>query len=47
LVITEQDIERSLTIIGEAIRELPNLKGAEESKVLPHGEKHVQVGLEN
>jgi len=47
LVITEQEIERSLSIIGEAIRELPNLKGTEESKVLPHGEKHVQVGLEN
>jgi ornithine--oxo-acid transaminase len=47
LVITEQDIERALTIIGDALRELPDLKGKKEDEVLPAGEKHVHVGLEN
>jgi ornithine--oxo-acid transaminase len=47
LVITEQDIERALTIIGDALRELPSLKGKEEDEILPAGEKHVHVGLEN
>ncbi|KAK0365427.1 ornithine aminotransferase [Friedmanniomyces endolithicus] len=47
LVITEEQIRTALRIIEEAMRELPGLKGEEEKKVLPEGEKGVQIGLEN
>ncbi|KAK0261793.1 Ornithine aminotransferase [Friedmanniomyces endolithicus] len=47
LVITEEQIRTALRIIEEAMKELPGLKGEEEKKVLPEGEKGVQIGLEN
>ncbi|ESZ92191.1 ornithine aminotransferase [Sclerotinia borealis F-4128] len=47
LVISEEDIQKALSIIEEAIIELPNLKGEEEDKVIPAGEKNVHIPLEN
>ncbi len=46
LVITEEEIETALAIIGDAMRELPNLKGGREERVLPEGERGVRIGLE-
>ncbi|KAK2629868.1 hypothetical protein QTJ16_000688 [Diplocarpon rosae] len=46
LVITEDQIKKSLQIIGEAITELPNLKGAKEDQVIPKSEKGVHIGLD-
>ena len=47
LVITEQEIETALSIIKEAMEELPNLKGKKEEEVLPPGEKNVHIGVDN
>ena len=47
LVITEEEVRRALEIIGEAVRELPDLKGRKEDKVIPKSEKGVEIGLEN
>jgi ornithine--oxo-acid transaminase len=47
LVITEEEIKKSLSIINEAMEELPKLKGEREEKVLPTGEKNVHIGIEN
>lgn len=47
LVISKEQIEASLKIIGEAVGELPNLKGRKEEKVLPAGEKNVHIGVDN
>ncbi|KAF1354875.1 ornithine aminotransferase [Delphinella strobiligena] len=47
LVISEEQIQKSLKIIGEAIDELPNLKGKKEEKVLPEGEKNVHIGVDS
>lgn len=47
LVITEQEIETALSIIKEAMEELPNLKGKREEEVLPPGEKDVHIGVDN
>jgi ornithine--oxo-acid transaminase len=47
LVITENEIERALKIIGEAVEELPSLKGEKEHKVIPEGEKNVHIGVDN
>ncbi|RDW81533.1 ornithine-oxo-acid transaminase [Aspergillus mulundensis] len=47
LVITEEEIAKSLEIIKEAVAELPNLKGASEDKVIPPPEKKVKITLEN
>jgi len=47
LVITEAEIQRALSIIDEAMNELPNLKGDEEAKVIPAGEKNVHIGLDD
>jgi ornithine--oxo-acid transaminase len=47
LVITEEEIQKALAIIGEAIEELPDLKGEKEEKILPPGEKNVHIGLDN
>ncbi|KAG4034799.1 hypothetical protein MFRU_002g01510 [Monilinia fructicola] len=47
LVISEEDIQKALSIIKEAIIELPNLKGKKEDDVIPAGEKNVQIPLEN
>lgn len=47
LVITEEQIQKALKIIDEAMTELPNLKGREEDKVIPPPEKGVKVTIEN
>lgn len=47
LVITEDQIQESLRIIGEALKELPNLKGQKEKEVIPKGEKNIHIGVEN
>lgn len=47
LVISQEQIQTALEIIAEAIDELPTLEGEKEDHVIPAGEKHVQVGIEN
>lgn len=47
LVITEEQIQRALDIIREAVTELPNLSGERERQVLPEGEKNVHIGVDN
>jgi ornithine--oxo-acid transaminase len=47
LVITEEEIEKALGIMKEAMEELPTLKGAREDKVIPPEEKNVHIQLEN
>jgi ornithine--oxo-acid transaminase len=47
LVITEEEIEKALGIIKEAMEELPNLKGEKEDQIVPPTEKHVHVQVEN
>lgn len=47
LVITEDEIQKALAIIAEAVKELPTLKGEAEDKIIPHGEKNVHITLEN
>ena len=46
LVISEEEIRESLSIIKEAIAELPTLKGEAEEKVIPSSEKGVHIGLD-
>ncbi|MCJ1414983.1 ornithine aminotransferase [Xylographa parallela] len=47
LVITEEEIQRALSIIDSAMKELPNLKGAEEDRVIPSSEKNVHITLDD
>jgi ornithine--oxo-acid transaminase len=47
LVISEAEIRDALRIIGEAIEELPNLKGEKEDEVIPSSEKGVHIGLDD
>jgi ornithine--oxo-acid transaminase len=47
LVITEAEIDDALRILGEAMDELPELKGEREDEVLPEGEKNVHIGVDN
>ena len=47
LVISEEQIKTALRIIGEALTELPHLKGDKEDKVIPNGEKGVKIEVEN
>ena len=47
LVITEQEIQKSLGIIESAIKELPNLKGEKEDEIIPDGEKNVKIQIDN
>ena len=47
LVITEDEIQQALSIIGAAIQELPKLEGKEEDKVIPPEEKNVEISLED
>lgn len=47
LVITEQEIDTALSILKEAMEELPTLKGEKEEKILPPGEKNVHIGVDN
>lgn len=46
LVITEEEIQKALGIIKEAVTELPNLKGASEDKIIPPSEKKVKIELD-
>lgn len=50
LVITEEEIESALSIIKEAMEELPKLKGDKEKEVLTSAaglEKNVHIGVDN
>ena len=47
LVITEEQIQTALRIIGEAIQELPDLKGKKEDEVIPPVEKGVMTTLDD
>ncbi|KAL4955937.1 ornithine aminotransferase [Aspergillus filifer] len=47
LIITEDEIAKSLDIIKEAVSELSTLKGASEDNVIPPPEKKVKITLEN
>ena len=47
LVITEEEVKKALSIIGEAIKELPGLKGKKEDDVIPDGEKNVTIKVDN
>jgi ornithine--oxo-acid transaminase len=46
LVISEGEIREALRIIGEAIKELPTLKGKKEDEVIPPSEKDVHIKLD-
>ncbi|KAH6724672.1 putative ornithine aminotransferase [Leptodontidium sp. MPI-SDFR-AT-0119] len=46
LVISEEQIRQSLKIIGDAITELPTLKGEKEDEIIPASEKGVHIGLD-
>ncbi|KAK0121551.1 ornithine aminotransferase [Cadophora gregata] len=46
LVISEEQMKQSLKIIGDAIKELPNLKGQKEDEIIPPSEKGVHIGLD-
>ncbi|KAL4936358.1 hypothetical protein BDV06DRAFT_205221 [Aspergillus oleicola] len=47
LVITGDEIAKSLEIIKAAVNELPNLKGASEDQIIPPPEKKTKITLEN
>jgi ornithine--oxo-acid transaminase len=48
LVITDEEIQSALSIIKEAMEELPNLKGKREEEVIPDpSEKNVHIGVDN
>lgn len=47
LVITEEEIAKAVRIIDEAIKELPQLYGEREAKVIPLEEKNVKPTLDN
>jgi ornithine--oxo-acid transaminase len=47
LVITDEEIESALSIIKEAMEELPNLKGEEAKGVIPPEEHNVHIGVDN
>lgn len=47
LVITEEEIAKAVRIIDEAIKELPQLNGDREAKVIPPEEKNVKPTLDN
>ena len=47
LVITEQEIQKALSIMDSAIKELPGLKGKREDEVVPDGEKNVKIQVDN
>jgi ornithine--oxo-acid transaminase len=47
LVITEEEIKQSLSIIKESMEELPMLKGEKEDKIIPPAEKNVRIQVDN
>lgn len=47
LVITEEEIDKALGIMKEAMEELPTMKGEKEDEVIPPGEKNVKIQVDN
>ena len=47
LVITEDEIRNALSIINDAMKELPNLNGKAENSVIPPPERGVKITVEN
>ncbi|CAF9905555.1 MAG: ornithine aminotransferase [Alectoria fallacina] len=47
LVITEEEIQRALKVIDDAMKELPSLKGTREDEVIPEPEKKVKITVDN
>lgn len=47
LVITEEEIQKALRIIDDAMNELPALKGKKEDEVIPEREKNVKITIDN
>ena len=47
LVITEEEIQRALKIIDDAMKELPSLKATREDEVIPEPEKNVKITVDN
>ena len=47
LVITEAQIEESLSIIRSAVEELPGLSEEKKHEIIPEGERGVQIVVEN
>ena len=47
LVITEEEVQKSLQIIKAAVDELPSLKGKKEDAVIPPPEKGVEIQVDN
>ena len=43
LVITEEEIDRAISIIKASMEELPTLKGKEEGDIIPQPEKDVEI----
>jgi len=46
LVITEEEIKTALSIIKEAVKELPNLRGAAEHTIIPCSEREVTINTD-
>lgn len=47
LVITDEELQKALQIIKDAVTELPDLKGEAEDHVVPPPEKKVKIGIDN
>jgi ornithine--oxo-acid transaminase len=47
LVITEEEIDRAISIIKTSMEELPTLKGKKEDDIIPQPEKDVEIRSEN
>ncbi len=47
LVITDEEVQKALYIIEEALKELLMLKGKKEDEVIPPGEKNVTITVDN
>jgi ornithine--oxo-acid transaminase len=47
LVITEEEIDRAISIIKTSMEELPTLKGKKEDDVIPPAEKGVEIRSQN
>ncbi len=46
-MITEEEIQKALSIMKEAMEQLPTLKGEDEDKIIPPQEKNVRIEVEN
>ena len=45
-MITEEEIRTALSIIREAVEELPNLEGAAEDAIIPPSERNVTINVD-